>query len=159
MKTIKNILLLLAFTFLSFAQAQEPTVIITLTVDTSALGDDRDAPGGCTFTVTPADKLVFNDPNDPKAFTIAVDESDLIEWQGITTTGDDVKIKKISFIGGTEIFGSSNINGRNSNGKEKVKAKPNKKTPPGKDYEYSINFKPDGFKFYQIDPKIRVGIR
>lgn len=89
-------------------------------------------------------------------FTIAVDESDVIEWQGITTTGDDVKIKKIGFIGGTEIFGSRNINGRISNGKEKVKAKPNKKTPPGKDYEYSINFKPDGFKFYQIDPKIRV---
>ena len=159
MKTKKNIILLLAFSFFGFVQAQEPTVIITLTVDATALGNERDAPGGCTFTVTPANKLVYNDPNNPKAFTIAVEETDVIEWQGITTTGDDVRIKKISFIRGTEIFGSNNIYGRNENGKEKVKAKPNKKTPPGQDYEYSIRFKPDGFSNYDLDPKIRVGIQ
>ncbi|MET6989124.1 hypothetical protein [Sediminicola arcticus] len=159
MKTTKNIVLLFLFSFFGYVQAQEPTVIITLTVDTAALGDERDAPGGCTFTVTPANKVIVNDPNDPKSFTILVEETDVIEWQGITTTGDDVKIKKISFIGGTEIFGSNNIYGRNENGKEKVKAKPNKKTPPGQDYEYSIRFKPDGFSNYDLDPKIRVGIQ
>lgn len=157
MKTTKNFMLLLALSFFGFVQAQEPTVIITLTVDTAALGNDRDAPGGCTFTVTPADRIIVNDPYDPKSFTISVDESDVIEWQGVTTTGGDVKMKKISFIGGTEIFDSRTINGRSENGKEKVKAKPNKKTPPGQDYEYSIRFKPDGFSFYEIDPKIRVG--
>ena len=159
MKTIKISILLLAFSLLGFVQAQEPTVIITLTVDTAALGNDRDAPGGCTFTVAPVDKVIMNDPNDPKSFTILVEESDVIEWQGVTTTGDDVKIKKISFIGGTEIFGSNNIFGRNENGKEKVKAKPNKKTLPGEDYEYSIRFKPDGFSNYDLDPRIRVGIQ
>ena len=158
MKTIKISILLLAFSFLGFVHAQEPTVIITLIVDTAALGNDRDAPGGCTFTVAPADKVIMNDPNDPKSFTILVEESDIIEWQGTTTAGDDVKIKKIGFIGGTEIFGSNNIYGRNENGKEKVKAKPIKKTPPGQDYVYGIRFKPDGFSNYNLDPKIRVGI-
>lgn len=158
MKTIKNIILLLACCFFGYAQAQEPTVIITLTVDTAALGSDSDAPGGCTFKVTPANKVVVNDPNNPKSFTILVEETDVIEWQGITTTGGDVRIKKISYIGGTEIFGSNNIYGRNENGQEKVKAKPNKKTFPGQDYEYSIRFKPDGFSNYNLDPKIRVGI-
>ncbi|ALM08840.1 hypothetical protein SB49_14320 [Sediminicola sp. YIK13] len=158
MKTIKISILLLTFSFLGFVQAQEPTVIITLTVDTAALGNDHDAPGGCSFTVSPADKVFLNDPNDPKSFTILVEESDIIEWQGITTTGDDVKIKKISFIGGIEIFGSNNIFGRNENGKEKVKAKPNRRTPPGQDYIYAIRFRPDGFSNYNLDPRIRVGI-
>ncbi len=150
-------MLLLAFSFLGFVQAQEPTVIITLIVDTAALGNERNAPGGCTFTVVPQDKIIVNDPNDPKSFTIAVDETDVIEWQGVTSTGEDVKIKKISFIGGTEIFGSNNIYGRIENGMEKVKAMPNKNTPPGQDYEYGIRFKPEGFSFYNLDPKIRVG--
>tara|TARA_R110002051_G_scaffold102650_2_gene174077 strand:- start:763 stop:1242 length:480 start_codon:yes stop_codon:yes gene_type:complete len=159
MKTTKTIILLLAFCFFGFVQSQEPTVIITLTVDTAALGSDRDNPGGCTFTVIPANKGIVNDPNDPKSFTILVEETDVIEWQGITTTGDNVRIKKIGFIAGTEIFGSNNIYGRTENGKEKVKAKPNKKTPPGNDYEYSVRFKPDGFSNYNLDPKIRVGIQ
>ena len=157
MKTTKNRMLLLALAFFGFVQAQEPTVTITLTVDTEFLGDDRKAPGGCTFTVVPADRVVVNDPNDPKTFTIKVEESDVIEWQGTTTTGGDVRIKKIDFIAGTDIFDTNPVRGRNSNGKEKVKAKPNKKTPPGKDYEYSITFKPDSLQTYKIDPRIKVG--
>jgi hypothetical protein len=159
MKTTKNRMLLLALAFFGFVQAQEPTVTITLTVDTLSLGDDRKAPGGCTFTVVPADRVVVNDPNDPKTFTIKVEESDVIEWQGTTKTGGDVRIKKIDFIAGTDIFDTNPVRGRNSNGKEKVKAKPNKKTPPGKDYEYSITFKPDGLQTYKIDPRIKVGIQ
>ena len=156
MKIIRNFALLFAILSYGLVTAQEPTVVITLTVATDALGDDRNAPGACTFTVVPASKVVVNDPNNPKTFTIKVEESDVIEWQGVTTTGGEVKMKKVTFIGGTDIF-NSNPGGRNSNGKEKIKAKPNKKTPPGKDYEYSIRFKPDGFKFYEIDPRIRVG--
>ena len=157
MKTTRNIALLFAILSYGLVSAQEPTVVITLTVDTSALGENRKAPGGCTYTVVPADRIVVNDPTDPKAFTIQVNESDVIEWQGITTTGGEVKMKKINFVKGTQIFNSNPVRGRNSNGKEKIKAKPNKKTPPGKDFEYSITFKPDGFQTYEIDPRIRVG--
>lgn len=157
MRITRNIALLFAILSFGLVTAQEPTVVITLIVDTDALGDDRNAPGGCTYTVVPADRIVINDPNDPKTFTIQVTESDVIEWQGITTTGAEVKMKKINFIAGTEIFDSNPVRGRNSNGREKIKAKPNKITPPGRDFEYSITFKPDGFQTYEIDPRIRVG--
>tara|TARA_R110001606_G_scaffold122864_1_gene255971 strand:+ start:2315 stop:2803 length:489 start_codon:yes stop_codon:yes gene_type:complete len=156
-RTLRFLIAILSFSYLGSVHAQDPTVTITLTVDTSLLGDDRDAPGGCTFNVVPADKILVNDPNNPKTFSIRVEESDIIEWQGFTTTGGEVKMKKITFIGGTDIFESNPVKGQNSNGKEKIKAKPNKKTPAGKDYEYSIRFKPDGFKFYDIDPRIKVG--
>lgn len=157
MRITRNLALLFAILSFGLVTAQEPTVVITLTVDTDALGDDRNAPGGCTFTVVPASKVLVNDPNDPKTFTIQVMESDVIEWQGITTTGAEVKMKKINFIGGTQIFNSNPVRGRNSNGREKIKAKPNRNTPPGRNYEYSITFKPDGFQTYKIDPRIKVG--
>ena len=159
MKTIrKTILALTAFylSFFGYSYGQEPTVTITLKVDTTLLGNDRNAPGGCEFIVEPSSVVIVNDPNDPKTFAINVSEDDIIEWQGITTTGQDVKIKKIKFIGGTEIFGSGTVNGQSRNGKEKVKAKPIRTTPSGKDYEYSIRFKTKGMPYYVIDPKIKV---
>jgi hypothetical protein len=159
MRTTKNQILILALAFCSIMQAQEATVTITLTVDTEMLGNDRKAPGGCTFTVVPADKVVVNDPNDPKSFAIQIDSTDVIEWEGISTDGEEVKIKRITFLGGTNIFGSNVVKGSNSNGTEKVKAQPNKKTPRDKDYEYGIRFKIKGelFSFYEIDPRIKVG--
>ena len=159
MNTTRIRMLLLALAFCGYVQAQEPTVTITLTVDTDLLGDDRKAPGGCTFTVVPADKVLVNDPNDPKSFAIKVDSTDIIEWQGISTTGEEVKIKRITFIGGTNILGAPFVKGDQSNGKEKVKTKPNRNTPRDKDFEYSIRFKTkaDLFFFYEIDPKIKVG--
>ena len=105
----------------------------------------------------PADKVLVNDPNNPKTFSIKVEESDIIEWQGITTAGGEVEIKRIKHVGGTNIFDSTNIYGRIHNGKEKVKAKPNKKTPRDADYVYSIKFKPVGFRTFVLDPKIKVG--
>ena len=159
MKLTKIRMLLLALAFCGFVQAQEPTVTITLTVDTDLLGEDRQSPGGCTFTVVPADKVVVNDPNDPKTFTIKVDSTDVIEWQGITTAGEEVKIKRITFIGGTNILGAQFVRGDRSNGKEKVKVKPNGNTPRNQDFEYGIRFKTkaDLFFYYEIDPKIKVG--
>jgi hypothetical protein len=159
MMPLKNLLLILAFAFYGFIQAQEPTVTITLTVDTDLLGDDRRSPGGCTFTVVPKDKVVVNDPNDPKTFTIMVDSTDVIEWQGISTSGEAVKIKRITFISGTNIIGSQFVKGNRSNGKEMVKVKPNRNTPSDKDFEYGIRFKTkaDIFFYYEIDPKIKVG--
>ena len=152
----KNLLLILAFAFCGFMQAQEPTVTITLTVNMDSLGDDRKAPGGCTFTVVPADKVLVNDPNDPKKFTIKVDSTDVIEWQGITTAGENVNIKNIRFIRGTNILGSDSKKGTRKNGREKVKVKPNGNTN-GKDFEYGIRFKTGIFSSYEIDPRIKVG--
>ncbi|WP_235295807.1 hypothetical protein [Portibacter marinus] len=159
MNPLKNLLLLSVLLLCGKLQAQTPTVFITLTVDTTLLGNDRNAPGGCTFSVEPADKLVFNDPNNPKLFTIQVDSSDVIEWQGKTTGDVEVKIRRISFIRGTNIFDSEIVKGTMINGKEKVKANPKRNTLEDKDYEYSIRFKMKGdfFKFYEIDPKIKVG--
>tara|TARA_R110000744_G_scaffold86450_1_gene168985 strand:+ start:600 stop:1088 length:489 start_codon:yes stop_codon:yes gene_type:complete len=156
-RTLRFLIAILCFSYLGSVYAQDPTVTITLTVDTSLLGDDKDAPGGCTFIVVPADKVLVNDPNNPKTFSIKVEESDIIEWQGITTAGGEVEIKRIKHVGGTNIFDSTNIYGRIHNGKEKVKAKPNKKTPRDADYVYSIKFKPVGFRTFVLDPKIKVG--
>ena len=155
----RNLLLIIAFAFCGFVHAQEPTVTITLTVDTDLLGDDRKAPGGCTFTVVPEDKVVVNDPNDPKKFTIMVDSSDVIEWQGITTAGENVKIKRITFISGTNILGSPFEKGVRRNGREKVEVKPDQNTPRGSDFVYGIRFKTkaDFLFYYEIDPKIKVG--
>lgn len=157
MKTTKMLFLMLGLAFFGFMQAQEATVTITLTVDTDLLGDDRKAPGGCTFTVFPADKVLINDPNDPKTFTIQVDSTDVIEWQGITTSGDEVKIKRITFLGGTNILGANFVRGSSNNGKEKVIVKPNRSTPRDMDFVYGIRFKiKNKILFYEIDPTIKV---
>jgi len=160
MKTLhsmKSTLALLLFLIcsLSFGQVSGP-VVITLTVDTSQLGDDSNAPGGCTLTATPASVVVPGD-SDPKMFTIQVEDGTDLEWEGITQDGEEVKIKKIGFIKGINIFDSRNIFGRINDGKEKVNAKIKRKTAPGLDYEYLIEFKIKGFGKYTLDPKIKVG--
>ena len=160
MKTLhsmKSTLALLLFLFCSigFAQTSDP-VIITLTVDTSKLGDDSNAPGGCTLTAIPA-SVVVPGVSDPKMFTIQVEDGTDLEWEGITQDGEEVKIKKIGFIKGINIFDSRNIFGRISDGKEKVNAKIKRKTAPGLDYEYLIEFKVKGFGRYTLDPIIKVG--
>ena len=148
-------LLFFLFCSLSFGQAGDH-VVITLTVDTSQLGDDRKAPGGCTLTATPASVVVPGD-NNPKMFTIQVEDGDEVEWEGITQDGKEVKIKKIGYIKGINIFDSRNIAGKMKNGKEKVNAKIKRKTAHGLDYEYLIEFKVQGFGKYTLDPKIKVG--
>ena len=155
--SMKSTLALLLFLFCSigFAQTSDP-VIITLTVDTSILGDDKSAPGGCTLTATPASVVVPSN-SDPKMFTIQVEDGADLEWEGITQDGEEVKIKKIGFIKGINIFDSRNIFGRISDGKEKVNAKIKRKTAPGLDYEYLIEFKIKGFGKYTLDPIIKVG--
>ena len=148
-------LLFVLFCSLSFGQAGD-AVVITLTVDTSKLGSDSNAPGGCTLTATPASVIVPGD-NNPKMFTIQVEDGDEVEWEGITQDGKEVKIKKIGYIKGINIFDSRNIAGKMKNGKEKVNAKIKRKTAHGLDYEYLIEFKIQGFGKYTLDPKIKVG--
>lgn len=159
MKTTKKPLTILVFSLLYFCgigYGQDPTVTITLFVDTAELGTNNDAPGGCTFKVDPPSAIVTNDPNDPKTFTIKVNDGDTVVWEGITTSDKDVKMKKITYIKGTEIFKSKSIKGETKDGKEKVKAKAIKKTLKDKDFEYLIRFRVDGFGNYKIDPKIQV---
>ena len=121
------------------------------------LGNDPEAPGGCTFTVDPPSAVIVNDPANPKSFTIEVNDGATIIWEGATTLGEEVKIKKISYVSGTEIFDRKTIYGKIKDGKEKVTGKALKKTPEGRDFEYLIRFKaPDDSKKFTIDPKIKV---
>ncbi|NNJ89664.1 MAG: hypothetical protein HKP53_09700 [Eudoraea sp.] len=145
---------LLLLCSLSYGQATE-AVLITLTVDTSQLGDERNAPGGCTLTASPSSVVIPGDAN-PKMFTVKVKNGTDIEWEGVTQDGDEVKIKKIGFLKGINIFNSKNVPGKVKNGKEKVKAKIKRKTAAGLDYEYLIEFKIKGFGTYILDPRIKV---
>lgn len=147
--------LLFLFCSLSFGQAADPVKIL-LTVNTSELGNDNNAPGGCTLTATPASVVIFG-ANNPKMFTIEVMDGTDIEWEGVTQDGDEVKIKKIGFIKGINIFDSKNISGKIKDGKEKVNVKVKRKTAPGLDYEYLIEFKVKEFGRYTLDPIIKVG--
>ena len=159
MKTHRSIyysplILLILFCSISFGQTNN-LVVITLTVDTAELGNNRNAPGGCTLTANPASAVIFDDGN-PKLFTVEVPNGTDIEWEGITTDGEDVKIKKIGYVKGINIFNRSSIPGTISGGKEKVKDKVKRKTAPGMEYEYLIEFKVKGFKKFTLDPRIKV---
>lgn len=159
MKTRKltfNLPLILLFLFCSISFGQSNNlVVITLTVNTAELGSNRNAPGGCTLTANPASAIIFDDGN-PKLFTIEVPNGTEIEWDGITTDGKDVKIKKIGYVKGINIFNKTNIPGTISGGKEKVKDKVKRKTPEGMEYEYLIDFKIKGFGRFTLDPRIKV---
>ncbi|MGB5646244.1 hypothetical protein [Muriicola sp.] len=148
------LLLLLLFYSLSYGQGTDP-VVITLTVDTEQLGNDRNMPGGCTLTAVPSSVVISTDSN-PKSFTIQVKDGTEIEWVGVTTKGEDVKIKNIKWIRGINIFNKTNIPGQNSGGKEKVKDKIKRKTATDMDYEYLIEFKVQREGKYTLDPKIKV---
>jgi len=140
---------------LSSYSCQTDTVVITLTVDTAQLGNDRNNPGGCTLSATPASVVIFDD-GDPKTYTIKVEKGTEIIWEGVTTDGDDIKIKNITYVEGTNIFNSNSIPGKVQNGKEKVKGKARRKTAKDKDYVYKIKFRVDEFGNFTLDPKIRV---
>lgn len=152
-RTLTLAFLFMAFT-LSYGQVSQ-TVTITLTVDTTNLGSDRDAPGGCTLSANPSSVVIVDDGN-PKNFTIKVPVGTDVIWEGITQDGEDVKIKKIGYRSGMNIFDTMNIPGRINNGREKVEAKVRRKTPRDMDYTYAIEFKVKGFGRYNLDPKIRV---
>jgi len=155
--TTNLLLFLLSFCFNGISQSTNEYTV-TLTVDLDELGDDPDAPGGCTFTVDPATALLVNDPANPKSFAIAVNDGATITWEGATTSGEEVQIKKISYLSGTEIFNRKTIYGKIKEGKEKVTGKALRKTPEGQDFEYLIRFKaPGNPKKFTIDPKIKVG--
>jgi hypothetical protein len=49
-----------------------------------------------------------------------VNDGATIIWEGITASGEEVKIKKISDVSGTEIFDRKTIYRKIKDGKEKV---------------------------------------
>ena len=139
--------------FVNCEKEKDP-VVITLTVDVSELGDDRNNPGGCILTAKP-DSVVIEDTST-KDFTILVADGTEIIWEGITDDNKKVNINTISYLRGTNIFNTPNLNGQLAGGKQKVKGKIKRPTPPGQDYEYSIRFAVPGHGSYTIDPKIQV---
>jgi hypothetical protein len=147
-------LLLLIFCAVQYGQNTD-TVTITLTVDTSQLGDDRNAPGGCTLSAVP-NSVVISDDGNPKNFAIQIKNGTELIWEGYSKSGKDVKIKKIGYVKGINIFDRNNIPGTNIGGKEKVKAKAKRKTATDLDYEYLIEFRIKGFGRYTLDPRIKV---
>lgn len=145
----------LVMTFCAAYGQTTDTVTITLMVDTDSLGTDSNAPGGCSFSANPP-SIVIVDNGDPKAFTVEIPLGTTVIWEGITQEEEEVKIKKIGYLRGMNIFNSVNIPGRINNGREKVEARTVRATPSEMDYTYQIEFKVPGIGRYTLDPKIRV---
>ncbi len=159
MKTFKRIvrtflILLIPFYVINCKKDKAIPVVITLTADTSQIGEELIDPPGITLSAKPASVVIFDD-GDPKMFTIKVKVGTDIVWEGVTAEGGDVDIEKIIYKSGTNIFDKDSIPGKIDKGKEKVKLKVKKKTTPGNDYVYKIKYKVSN-RTYTLDPKIQV---
>ena len=149
-KSVLCFLVMLLFPVLSIGQSKAEAVV-TLIVDLSQLGDDPNNPGGLSFEVDPGTMAI--NKSDPKEFTITVDNGTRIKWQGITTTGENVRILKIEYKSGIDTFNDEKIR-RCLFGKRVRKTT---KRSTGEDlYVYQIKFRPKKMKRYYLDPKIRV---
>lgn len=156
MKTQNRFPSLLCFVFLfisiSLYSQKDDVVDIILTVDVSQLGDDPNNPGGCSFTAEP-DAVVLENLN-AKDFTIGVENGKKLKWKGRTTDGDVVKILKIYYLSGTNIFNKSNL--RRCLFGKKVRNRVRRSTVANMDYTYGVKFKVKKKGRYYLDPKIRV---
>lgn len=131
--------------------------IIILTVDTKELTQE-DPAAACSFAVADENVTVVEVMEPAKEFTILVKPEDFVEWEGFTTSGDEIDIEMIEFRArgkSKNIFSKTKKKGEKKNGaKKKVKQKV-KKNAKNKEYQYAIQFKVDG-QMFQFDPKIRV---
>ncbi|MEY8021817.1 hypothetical protein AB8P51_13355 [Muriicola sp. SD30] len=156
MKTQNRLPSLLCFVFLfisiSLFSQKDDVVDIILTVDVSQLGDNPNAPGGCTFMAEPNAVVLEN--LTAKDFTIGVENGKKLKWKGRTTDGDVVKILKIHYLSGTNIFNKSNL--RRCLFGRKVRNRVRQTTIDKPDYIYGIKFKVKKKGKYYLDPKIRV---
>ncbi|MBT8285605.1 MAG: hypothetical protein HKO75_09540 [Flavobacteriaceae bacterium] len=156
MKTQNQLRSLFCFVFLlisiSLFSQKDNSVDIILTVDVSQLGDDPNDPGGCTFMAEP-NAVVLENLN-AKDFTIGVESGKKLKWIGRTTDGDVVKILKIYYLSGTNIFNKSNL--RRCLFGKKVRNKVRRSTEANMDYTYGVKFKVKKKGRYYLDPKIRV---
>ena len=156
MNTPSRLSFYLLFIFLlifsnTFSQKGDP-VVITLVVDITQLGDDPNNPGGCIFMAEPNSVVLIN-PN-PKDFTVHIDNGKKIKWIGRTTDGDVVKILKIYYQNGTNVFNKTNL--RRCLFGKKVRNKVRRLTAENMDYTYGVKFKVKKKGKYSLDPKIRV---
>lgn len=152
-KPVLCLVLMLLFSVLSFGQSQAKTVVITLIVNPAELGDEPNDPKGLSFfEVDPgATEVIYK--MDPKDFTVTVDKGTKIKWQGITTTGENVRILKIQYKSGVDTFNDKNI--RRCLFGKRVRKTTKRITGEGY-YVYQIKFRPKGKKRFFLDPKIRV---
>lgn len=160
MKATKRLLFLIAILTISFCGisfAQGPH-IVTLNVDTNELNNENED-AAFSFSVsegTKAEKL-----DDPKTFTIIVNENDEIIWEGASKSGALVHIDEIEIVADDDnpdrekIFKKNKTSGKEDNGKKKVKVKVKDKTK-GNTYKYIIRISIGAFSF-EIDPDIKVG--
>jgi hypothetical protein len=116
----------------------------------------------CYFEVSEGTKLLPNPSGSSKEFGFEAAVNDSIIWEGKTTKGEFVKIKKIKYNkkvnNKTKIFNSDAIRGKYYNGREKVKGKVMKSTENLPDFIYDITFKVNGKgRSYTIDPRIKIG--
>ncbi|WP_026809703.1 hypothetical protein [Arenibacter latericius] len=149
-------ILLVMFSSITYAQTIH---IITLYVDTDLLnqGNNKKA-----FSFSVSEGTEVADLEDPEAFTIFVNENDVVEWEGESSSGEEVNIEEIEVIDDIQnpnrkdLFKSKKLKGNRNNGnnRKKVKAKIKSKTKDNV-YKYIIRFSLEG-ETYEIDPKIRV---
>ena len=135
--------------------------IITLVVKKAEI--TRSNPSiACYFEVSENTKLLPNPSGSSKEFGFEAIVNDSIIWEGRTTDGEFVKIKKIKYNkkvnNKTKIFSSDYLRGKEYNGREKVKGKVMKSTENLPDFIYDITFKVNGKgRAFTIDPKIKIG--
>ena len=131
--------------------------IIILTVDAAELTQE-DPAAACFFNVADGNVTIVEVSEPAKDFTILVKPDDYVEWEGVTTSGEEVDIEMIEFraVGNSQnIFNTNRGQGRNENGsKKKVKQKVIGNAR-GMEYSYAIEFTVAG-ETYQFDPKIKV---
>lgn len=148
---------LLLFCFITGLYGQGANHIIILAVDTENL-DSNDPAAACSFGVADETITEVLDRSSAKNFTILVQSDDFVEWEGVTTSGEEIDIEMIEYreVGNSiNIFNGNRKRGRNENGsKKKVKQKV-KGNAKGKEYSYAIEFSVAG-EMYQFDPKIKV---
>ncbi|MGB5377692.1 hypothetical protein [Muriicola sp.] len=151
------ILLLCCSTF-GIAQGSN---IVTLNVNSNEINSEN-VLQSCFFTWEKPDGTISTSGSGPELqeWLITVDESEIIEWKGKSSSSEDVVVNiiQIKRESGTKIFNGNILKGNGDPSGEKIRAKPSKKTnSEDGDYKYKIKFKVKGVNgTFRIDPKIKV---
>jgi len=162
MKTNKSLFsfLVLMLCFSTFIIAQGSN-IVTLNVNSNEINRGN-VLQSCFFTWEKPDGTVSTSGSgaEIEEWLITVDESEIIEWKGISSSSEDVVVNiiQIKRESGTKIFNGNILRGNRDPSGEKIRAKPSKKTnSEDGDYKYRIKFKVKGVSgTFGIDPKIKV---
>ena len=156
MKTKKPLLLLYLFAALLLTTGLKAQIVRTITLQVTSDELNADDPSKACRFMADSDTEVL-DNSSPEKFTILVNEDDVLIWEGISDTGQEVTIENIvveEVPGQNSLFRKSKLNGRIRDGKKKVKGKV-KNDIKGNEYKYTVAFAVGG-DTYLIDPKIKV---